>query len=196
MKVEDRMYRPVFITVLTCGAALAAVQHPAPMPVIPSGTNITCRVDRPFDTNRDAPGTAFVGQTTADLVYKGGVLVPRGAVCRGHLVQSKSSGRLKGRARMQLSLDALQVRGHEYPVSATSPVLTSKNHKKHNLKWIGGGGGVGTVIGAIAGGGVGALVGAGAGAAAGTGGAALTGKKDVYVPPESLFVFSLKAPWC
>jgi hypothetical protein len=173
---------------------MAATQHPAPMPVIPSGTNITCRIDRSFDTDRDAPGTTFVGQTTADIAHKGSVLVPRGAVCRGHLMESKSSPRLKGRAVMQLSLDAIQVGGHEYPVSASTPVLTSKNHKKHNLKWIGGGGAVGSAIGAIAGGGVGALVGAGAGAAAGTGAAAYTGKKDVTVPAESQFVFALRAP--
>jgi hypothetical protein len=189
------MYRPILITALTCAAVMAATSpRPAPPPVLPAGTNIPCRVDQSLDTGRDAPGTPFTGRTTVDIVHKGAVLVPRGAECRGHLMASKSSGRLKGRAVMQLSLDSIQVHGRAYPVSASTPVLTSKGHKGHNLKWIGGVGAAGSAIGAIAGGGVGALVGAGAGAAAGTGGAALTGRREIRVAPETQFVFALTRP--
>jgi hypothetical protein len=162
--------------------------------MLPAGTAIPCRVDRSLDTERDGPGTPFTGQVTTDIVHKGAVLVPRGAVCHGHLSQSKSSGRLKGRARMQLSLDSIQMHGRVYPLSGFAPGMATKSHKKHNLKWIGGGTGAGAAIGAIASGGVGALIGAGAGAAAGTGGAALTGKRNLYLPPESQVTFTLKQP--
>jgi hypothetical protein len=185
------MYRPVLITALTCAAAFA-VTKPAVMPVVPSGTNIACRIDQPLDTKNDPAGTPFTGKVTANVMHKGAVVVPRGAVCRGRLIQSKSSGRLKGRAVMQLSLDSVQMGGRVYPVTAFAPAITSKGHKGRNLKWIGGGGGGGAAIGAIAGGGVGALIGAGAGAAAGTGAAAFTGKREVRVPAESLFVFTVK----
>jgi len=155
---------------------------------------MSCRVDQSLDTERDAPGTPFAGQITADIVRKGVVLVPRGAVCRGHLAESKSSGKLKGRAAMQLRLDSIQMHGRIYPVNASAPLIASKSHKKHNLKWIGGGAGAGGVLGAIAGGGVGALVGAGAGAAAGTAGAAVTGKRNIHLPPESQVTFTLNQP--
>jgi hypothetical protein len=186
------MYRPVLITLLTCAAALAATS-PRPAPMLPAGTPITCRVDQPLNTERDAPGTPFSGQITTDIVRKGTVLVPRGSVCRGHVMEAKSSGRLKGRAVMQLSLDSIQMHGRVYPVSA-STAMSSKSHKGHNLKWIGGGAGAGAAIGAIASGGVGALVGAGSGAAVGTGGAALTGKRKVRVPAESQITFTLNRP--
>jgi hypothetical protein len=173
---------------------MAAPTRPDLNPVLPAGTNVTCRLDQPLDTDVNGPGTPFFGKIPADIVHKGIVLVPRGAICRGHLVESKPSGKLKGRAVMQLSLDAIQTGGRTYPVTASTPVLAGKSHKKHNLKWIGGGGAAGSAIGAIAGGGVGALVGGAAGAAAGTGGAALTGKRNVRVAAETPFVFTLHQP--
>jgi hypothetical protein len=95
---------------------------------------------------------------------------------------------------MQLSLDSIQIHDRVYPVNASAPMMATKSQKKRNLKWIGGGAGAGGIIGGIAGGGVGALVGAGAGAAAGTGGAALTGKKNLYLPPESMVTFTVSQP--
>src|SRR5437899_1438840 len=118
------MYRPVLITALTCAAAAfncgaATSPRPVTAPVLPAGTPMSCRVDQSLDTERDAPGTPFAGQITADIVRKGVVLVPRGAVCRGHLAESKSSGKLKGRAAMQLRLDSIQMHGRIYPVNAS-----------------------------------------------------------------------------
>jgi hypothetical protein len=49
------------------------------------------------------------------------------------------------------------------------------------------------LIGGIAGGGKGAAIGAAVGAGAGTGAAAATGKKDIEIPAETLFRFSLKS---
>ena len=69
-----------------------------------------------------------------------------------------------------------------------------RSHKKRNLALIGGGSGGGALIGALAGGGTGALIGAGAGAAAGAAGAYATGKKDIYLPAETLLTFRLDAP--
>jgi len=50
------------------------------------------------------------------------------------------------------------------------------------------------LIGGLTGGGKGAGIGAAVGAGAGTGAAAATGKKDVEIPAETLFQFSLKGP--
>ncbi len=122
------------------------------------------------------------------------MVIPRGTPCRGHLVESKPSGRLKGRAVMRLSLDTVELRGRIYHIETTDPTFVSKNHKKRNLAFIGGGAGTGAAIGAIAGGPVGAAVGAGAGAAAGTTTALITGKKQIRLAPESRLVFSLRYP--
>jgi hypothetical protein len=95
---------------------------------------------------------------------------------------------------MALSLDSFELNGRTYRIATSQPGVASHSHKKRNWAIIGGGTGVGTAFGAIAGGGVGALVGAGAGAAAGTAGAAITGKKEVSLPVESPLQFVLQQP--
>jgi hypothetical protein len=51
---------------------------------------------------------------------------------------------------------------------------------------------LGTVIGAMAGGGKGAAVGAMTGAAAGGAGAAVTGKKEILIPAETVLTFRVR----
>jgi hypothetical protein len=162
--------------------------------VLPAGTPLNVRIDRNLDTRRDPAGTPFTASVSAPVVHNGQVLVPQGAICRGRVVQSKSGGRLKGRAVMSLALDSCAVHGRTYKIAAAGPTFGSSSHKKHNLKWIGGGSAGGTVIGAIAGGGAGAAIGLGAGAAAGTAGAAITGEKRVAVAAETPMVFTLQQP--
>jgi hypothetical protein len=95
---------------------------------------------------------------------------------------------------MGLSLDSFDLNGKTYRIDTTHVSRAGSAHKKRNIGFIAGGTGLGAALGAIAGGPKGALIGAGAGAAAGTAGAALTGKKNVRVPAESLLSFSLTAP--
>ena len=75
--------------------------------------------------------------------------------------------------------------GADIPINTNSITLTSADHKKRNLAWIGGSSAAGALIGGLLGGGKGALIGAGAGGAAGVGTAAATGKRQVRVPAES-----------
>ena len=82
--------------------------------------------------------------------------------------------------------------GARHEVVTTGANRVSVRHGKRNLVLIGGGSGVGALIGGLAGGGRGALIGAGACAGAGTIGAALTGKKQVTLPAETLLTFRLE----
>jgi hypothetical protein len=124
----------------------------------------------------------------------GQVILQRNAACHGHLVQSKPSGRLTGRAKITLSLDSCESYGKIYTIATAEPTFVSKDHKKRNAALIGGGAGTGAGIGAIAGGGVGALIGAGAGAVAGTTGAVITGKRNLHLAAETRLNFSLRRP--
>jgi len=108
-------------------------------------------------------------------------------------MESKPSGRLKGRAVLSLTLDSFRANGREYMVDTRGTTRVSGRHKKRNLVLIGGGAGTGAGIGAIAGGGFGALVGAAAGSVAGTATAVFTGKKNVTVPAETLLTFPLRS---
>ncbi len=127
------------------------------------------------------------------MVVDGRVILPRGTVFSGHVVESKPSGRLRGRAYLSLALDSFRMHGRAYAIRTAADVRTSGSHKKRNLAYIGGGSGGGAAIGAIAGGGVGALIGAGAGAAAGTTTAIITGRKQVTLPVETPMVFTLRS---
>lgn len=95
---------------------------------------------------------------------------------------------------MSLTIDSVEHHGKTYRVSTTAAARVSKDHKKRNLLLIGGVASAGAAIGAIAAGGVGALIGAGAGAGAGTTSAALTGKRNVHLAPETRVTFALREP--
>ena len=162
--------------------------------VIPKGTQLHVRVDENLDTKRNRTGDQFRASLAEPIVLEGKTVVPKGTRFVGHVTESDSSGRMKGRAILALTLASFELAGRDYPVHTGSIDRVSASHKKRNLELIGGGAGLGALIGGIAGGGKGALIGAGAGAGAGTVGAAATGKKEVAVTAESLLTFPLRAP--
>ncbi len=182
-----------------CSPVLTWGAQPKPSPsrhevVLPAGTSLSVRLAQALDTRRDGPGARFTAHLAAPVTHDGQVVLPQGAVCRGHLVESKPSGRLRGRAVMGLAIDSVERRGRSYPVKTTTVARVSNDHKKRNLLLIGGIASAGAAIGAAAAGGVGALVGAGAGAGAGTAGAAATGKRNVHLAPETRLTVSLRQP--
>jgi len=162
--------------------------------VIPSGTLLRVRVDEAISTRRNSRGDRFTATLTDAVVVNGQAVLPSGTRLAGHVLVSRPSGRLKGRARLVLALDSFVRDGRRYRIDTTAASRVSSSHKKRDVAAIGGGAGTGAAIGAIAGGGVGAAVGAGAGAAVGTAGAAITGKKQVTIPAESVVRFTLGAP--
>lgn len=174
----------------------AAATDPAPTPgvLIPRGTLLRVRVDAAISTRRNHPGDRFTATLTDPVVVGGKSVLPSGTRLAGRVLVSSHSGRMKGRARLVLALDSFERDGHRYRIDTTAASRVSASHKRRNLVAIGGGAGTGAAIGAIAGGGVGAAVGAGVGAAAGTVGAAVTGRKQVTIPAESVVRFTLGAP--
>jgi hypothetical protein len=161
---------------------------------IPAGTRLRVRLASSLDTKRNQAGSPFMAVLDDPIVSGDRVIVPEGTEFRGHVVEARRSGRLKGRAVLEVALDSFQLRGNIYRISTSDAERLSGRHRNRNIAIIGGGSGGGAAIGAAAGGGVGALIGAGAGAAAGTTGALITGKKDVRLPVETQIVFVLKRP--
>jgi hypothetical protein len=146
-----------------------------------------------LDTNYSRPGERFEAYLDDPVTLGDRVVVPKGTVFEGHVIEANRSGRLRGRAFLGITLDSFQLRGATYRIATGADVRSSRSHKKRNLAIIGGGTGTGAAIGAVAGGGVGAVIGAGAGAAVGTTGAFITGRKNVKLPVETPMVFSLHA---
>ena len=167
----------------------------APPPAtIGAGVAIHVRMDETLDTQRNRVGDHFTATLDVPLVANGREVVPKGTQFSGHVVESKSSGRFKGRALLALRLDSFQMNGQTYQLRSSSPSRVSGNHKRRNWFLIGGGSAGGAGIGALAGGPVGAAIGAGAGAAAGVTGEAITGKKQVRIPVETRLTFTLQSP--
>lgn len=161
---------------------------------VPEGTELTVVLDRGISTATDRPGDSFGARLTSPIVIRGKTVFPQDALVRGHVVESVPSGRLKGVARLDLTLDSVEVSGKSYDLATDEERRRGKNHNKRNGVLIGGGAGLGAIIGGVAGGGMGAVVGSAAGAGAGTAGALITGKRDIYFRAETALRFRLTRP--
>lgn len=161
--------------------------------VIPAGTRIRVRMAQTLDTKYSPAGTPFAATLDDAIVVGNTVVVPRGTPFEGTVVESKSSGRFRGRALLEVTLRSFRLHGATYRIATAPDARVSGSHKKRNLAFMGGGPAAGAGIGALAGGGAGALIGAGAGAVAGTTTAFITGKKNVKLPVETPLIFSLRS---
>ncbi len=174
-------------------AATRSSNRSDPM-TVPELTAIHVTLDQAVTSNQNRPGDHFEATVARPVVIDGKTVIPQGARAEGLVVDAKHSGRLKGRARLQLALQSVAVNGQTYDIRTTASPRVGGNHKKRNWAWIGGGAGGGALIGAVAGGGEGALIGGPVGAAAGTTVAVLTGKKDIKLRPETPLTFRLAEP--
>ncbi|PYT72655.1 MAG: hypothetical protein DMG39_09045 [Acidobacteria bacterium] len=160
---------------------------------VPEHTKIHVFLDQAVSTSA-RPGHHFRATVSKPVVIEGKTVIPKGARAEGVVVEAKEAGRIKGRPRLLLALQSLDVDGQNYPVHTFSSREVGHSHKKHHLLWIGGGAGGGVLIGALAGGGMGAAIGGPVGAAAGTTVALVTAKRDVKLRPETPLTFRLAKP--
>ena len=167
----------------------------SPKPVtVPEGTDLRVVLEQSISTAQNRSGDSFKATLASPIVIDGKTVIPNDAPVTGHVVDAQASGRLKGVARLELTLDAIEVDGKSYDIATSEKSRVGKNHNKRNGVLIGGGGGLGALIGGIAGGPAGALIGGAAGAGAGTAGAAYTGKKEIRMPAETTLIFHLARP--
>lgn len=183
----------VLAVALGVGAAEIAGHREKPV-TLPEYTPIHVTLDQAVASDQNRPGDRFDATVSEPVVIDGKAVIPQGARVEGVVVDAKRSGRLMGRARLQLALQTVEVNGQEYDVRTMSRTRIGGNHKKRNAAWIGGGAAGGALIGAAAAGGKGALIGGPVGAGAGTAVAFLTGKKDIRLAPETPVTFELAEP--
>ena len=174
-------------------SAVTVAIRPDPV-TVPELTPIHVTLDQAVTSNQSRPGDHFDVTISEPVVVDGKTVIPQGAHAEGIVVDAKPSGRLMGRARLQLALQSVDVSGQPYDVRATSSARIGRDHKGRNWAWIGGGAGGGALIGAAAAGGKGALIGGPIGAAAGTTVAFVTGHRDIKLRPETPVTFKLAEP--
>ena len=164
---------------------------------VPAGTELTVRTVEAIDSRNAAPEQTFpaiVEQAVADRA--GRVIIPERS--RAELViRQMSSGGSTGSPEMVLDVYSITVDGRRYLVSTTDLALESETgigKNRRTAETVGGGALLGTIIGAIAGGGKGAAIGGVVGAAGGAGAQVLTRGHDVRVPAETILTFRLDQP--
>jgi hypothetical protein len=158
---------------------------------IPAGTSVTIRLIDAIDSRENKTGDEFDATLAEALVVNGAEVAPRGADAKVRLVEEKESGRLTGRTELSVALVSLSLQGREIPLESSVVEQQSGSQTADTGKRAAVVGGIGAVIGAIAGGGKGAAIGAGAGAAAGAGSQVFTKGQRVQIPSETLLTFTL-----
>src|SRR5580658_2857134 len=69
-----------------------------PAVILPAGTRIRVRLGQGLDSKHSRPGERFVAYLDNPVIVGGRLIVPKGTAFEGHVMEAKSSGRLKGRA--------------------------------------------------------------------------------------------------
>ena len=184
------------LLVVALGVAAATLPKRARLEsmTVPQDTTIHVTLDQALSSAQNRPGDHFEATVSEPVIIDGKTVIPQGAYAEGLVVDARHSGRLMGRAQLQLALETVNVNGQNYDVHTSSSWKSGGSHKKRNWEWIGGGAGGGALIGALAGGGKGALIGGPVGAGAGTTVAFLTGRKDIHLRAETPLTFKLAEP--
>jgi len=181
---------------LAAGLALAssiALGRSDPV-TLPDNTAIHVTLNQAVTSDQNRPGDHFEATVSEAIIVADRAIIPKGAPVEGLVVDAHHSGRLMGRARLQLALETVTINGRTCDIRTSAHSEIGGKHKNRDFVLIGGGAGGGALIGAIAAGGEGALIGGPIGAGAGTAAAFITGKKNVRLPPKTHLTFKLVEP--
>lgn len=159
---------------------------------VPAGTKLRVALLNSVSSDKSQAGDQFLASLTEPVVVNGKTVIAKGTKVRGRVVDAKDSGRVKGRASLELTLTQIVPdEGKSIGISTKSYTAVAEATKKRDAAIIGGGAGVGAAIGAIAGGGKGAAIGAAVGGGAGTGTVLATKGKQIRYAPEHPLSFTL-----
>jgi hypothetical protein len=159
---------------------------------IPAGTEITVRSIDPVNVREPDPRRHFLATVENDVLDStGAVAIPRGS--EAHLIAHKVSG-----GEIAIDLRSVSVNGARYILNSdditNTRVRDGLGANKRTGAFLAGGALLGTVLGAVAGGGKGAAIGALAGGAAGAGTQVLTRGSALQIPSETILRFRLDHP--
>jgi hypothetical protein len=159
---------------------------------IPAGTSVFVRMIDGVDSSTNKIGDTFRGSLESPIVVGDTVVAPASADVYGKLTQAKAAGKISGAAQLTLELTGIRIKGSIVPVDSTDYEVAGKGRGTQSAERIGGGAVLGTIIGAIAGGGKGAAIGGVVGAGAGATVQVVTKGDQVRIPSETLLEFKLQ----
>ena len=169
---------------------------PSDWAVLPAGSSISVRTDEGINSDNASEGRTYSASIVQDVVDSTGtVVIPRGSPATLVIRRISESSTLSS-GSYALDLESIRVNGRRYVVSTEDVKKGEKGigANRRTAEYVGGGAVLGTLLGAIAGGGKGAAIGAIAGAAAGGGVQVLTKGSEIRVPAETVLNFRLEEP--
>jgi hypothetical protein len=167
---------------------------PEPKITVPAGAKLRVALLDAVSSDKSQAGDTFNASLTEPVIIEGKTVLAKGTKVRGRVVDAQESGRVKGRASLELKLTDVVRNGKSMSIATKTYTEVAEPTKKRDAEIIGGGAGLGAAIGAIAGGGKGAAIGAAVGGGAGGGTVLATKGKDIRFAPEHLLVFTLASP--
>ena len=134
---------------------------------VPATTKLAIRLDTPVSSASSSAEMPIRGELVEAIVIDGNTVIPNGAIVTGVVTGVRPSGKVKGRANLELQFDQLTVNGERHTIDArfarSAPSTRGKDAEKIAIPAVGG-----AIVGAIIGGNKGAAIGAAAGGGAGT----------------------------
>jgi hypothetical protein len=160
----------------------------------PAGTELDVRTGEAIDSETAHADQSFAAVVERDMTDPAGaVIIPKGS--RAHLIIRRApAADENGSADMALDVRSVTVNGRRYSISTKDLEVSGDRGLGRNTRTaetVGGGAVLGTIIGAIAGGGKGAAIGAVAGTAGGAGVQVITKGRDVRVAADTVLKFRL-----
>jgi hypothetical protein len=168
---------------------------PADAKVISLNTEVSVRTNESIDSATASEGQTFSGEISEDVPDSAGsVGIPKGSPAH-LLIRHVSSGGVFHSPELVLDLESVTVKGRTYDVVTSDLFENNKRgigKNKRTGELVGGGAALGTLMGAIFGGGKGAAIGAVSGAGGGAATQIFTRGKTVRVPAEATLTFRLE----
>jgi hypothetical protein len=179
-------------------ASPAAVAKPQPPPrtfTLAAGSVLVVQTTYTLTTDKQVAGEKFVATLAEPIVDGDWVVAKQGAEVEGLVVASSKGGRVKGTAHIEIAVTGLTLAdGQRVAVTTAVDAVSAASTKGKDARRIAVAAGIGTAIGAIAGGGKGAAIGAAAGGGGGTALVLGTRGKPAEIPARSLLHFKVVSP--
>lgn len=161
---------------------------------IPAGTTLTVRMAESVDSETSHPGQIVRATVDTPVMINGRVAVPQGAEAIGRITALENPGRFRGRAVVAMELTALNFEGKSIGVMTSAYQEMGNSQGRQTAQITGGGGVIGTILGALTGGKKGAFIGGAIGTAGGAVAQVVRGRDPLTIPAESLVLFTLQSP--
>jgi len=171
----------------SAAAAPQATPAAASPGTVPAGSKLLVRLDETLDSARTPAGQSFTATLEADLVGgDGATVVPMGSTVLGKIVEAQASGRVVGRAELEIAFTEVRVNGRLIPIQSQGVQAVGENTARKSARQV--------AAGALIGGAIGGKDGAGKGAMVGGAAALMTRGNQIQIPAGTLLELQLLAP--